>query len=353
MNNKISSILTENYNSFLYIPSIIITILNCIYQDKWYLLIMILPISVGWSFILSLIVIISERTKPLYDEECIIEIINELNIDKRKWRNSSRTEKQELFFYLLEQKSLMNRTIDKLIDEEKNKIEKSSTSEWLKFYKNKPEIKKKIQQEVILRWKGLSLNERIELIKEDTRNQIKYYEEKSIEEKKLKNEREKERIQKEEQERIRLEEEKRIDNEELARREKLEKEELLRISQIRKQEELEKLAKKRDEEYKERIKLDILEKERRKQLESDAIQELIDNGNLSYNFSIKNIRVPIPSHIMQAVWKRDMQCCVNCGSNQNLEYDHIIPVSKGGSNSINNIQLLCQKCNRTKSSKIM
>jgi hypothetical protein len=357
MNNKIrdkiSDILAENTNAFIYIPSIIITILNCLYQDKWYLLVMILPITVGWSFIPFLLILIIEHTKPLFDKECVTEIINELNIDRRKWENSSRAEKQKLYFYFLNQKRVINDTADELFDEESNKIQNSSTSDWLKFYKNTTEIRNNIMAEVSMKWKGLSLNERIELIEDHTIKRMKYWEEKSIKEKRLKIEREKEKILKEEQEKIRLEEEKRKDNEELAKRKKIEKDELLRITQIRKQEELEKLAKKRDEEYKERIKIDILEKERRKQLESDAIQELIDNGNLSNNFSIKNIRVPIPSHIMQAVWKRDMQCCVNCGSNQNLEYDHIIPVSKGGSNSINNIQLLCQKCNRTKSSKIM
>jgi 5-methylcytosine-specific restriction endonuclease McrA len=30
------------------------------------------------------------------------------------------------------------------------------------------------------------------------------------------------------------------------------------------------------------------------------------------------------------------------------EHDHIMPVSKGGVNTIDNIQLLCVACNRTK-----
>jgi len=37
---------------------------------------------------------------------------------------------------------------------------------------------------------------------------------------------------------------------------------------------------------------------------------------------------------------------------EKLEYDHIIPVSKGGSNTERNIQLLCEKCNRQKSATI-
>ena len=36
-----------------------------------------------------------------------------------------------------------------------------------------------------------------------------------------------------------------------------------------------------------------------------------------------------------------------------LEIDHIIPLSKGGSDLIENKQCLCQKCNNAKSNKIM
>jgi len=60
----------------------------------------------------------------------------------------------------------------------------------------------------------------------------------------------------------------------------------------------------------------------------------------------------IPSKVKTAVWRRDNGRCVDCGSQEKLEYDHIIPVSKGGSNTERNIQLLCEKCNRKKSATI-
>ncbi|NHZ85543.1 MAG: hypothetical protein GWP19_06650 [Planctomycetia bacterium] len=44
---------------------------------------------------------------------------------------------------------------------------------------------------------------------------------------------------------------------------------------------------------------------------------------------------------------------VKCGSKEKLEYDHIIPHNKGGSDTVRSIQLLCESCNRKKSDKIM
>lgn len=60
----------------------------------------------------------------------------------------------------------------------------------------------------------------------------------------------------------------------------------------------------------------------------------------------------ITQSVRRKIWKRDNGQCVNCGSELELEYDHIIPFSKGGSNSENNIQLLCRVCNRVKSDSI-
>ena|ERR1035437_235545 len=57
----------------------------------------------------------------------------------------------------------------------------------------------------------------------------------------------------------------------------------------------------------------------------------------------------IPQDVKDKVWNRDGGKCVKCGGNERLDYDHIIPFSKGGSNTYRNIQLLCEKCNRKKS----
>jgi hypothetical protein len=65
--------------------------------------------------------------------------------------------------------------------------------------------------------------------------------------------------------------------------------------------------------------------------------------------SLQASRPPIPKHVQREVWRRDMGRCVECGSRENLEFDHIIPVAKGGATTARQLQLLCQDCNRRKS----
>ena len=59
----------------------------------------------------------------------------------------------------------------------------------------------------------------------------------------------------------------------------------------------------------------------------------------------------IPAKVRYEVYMRDDGKCVICRSNINIEFDHIIPFSKGGSHNADNIQILCQECNRKKSDK--
>ncbi|MBI3811464.1 MAG: HNH endonuclease, partial [Nitrospirae bacterium] len=66
----------------------------------------------------------------------------------------------------------------------------------------------------------------------------------------------------------------------------------------------------------------------------------------------KNRSRIIPPEVKQAVWVRDGGKCVLCGSRANLHYDHIIPVAKGGGNTVENIQVLCADCNLKKSDRI-
>jgi HNH endonuclease len=56
----------------------------------------------------------------------------------------------------------------------------------------------------------------------------------------------------------------------------------------------------------------------------------------------------IPQDVKIAVAVRDGGRCRQCGSTADLHYDHVIPWSKGGANTVANIQLLCGPCNRRK-----
>lgn len=63
-------------------------------------------------------------------------------------------------------------------------------------------------------------------------------------------------------------------------------------------------------------------------------------------------RKSISPAVRSEVWRRDLGKCVQCGSKENLQFDHIIPVSKGGATSIANLQLLCRACNQRKGNRI-
>lgn len=81
-------------------------------------------------------------------------------------------------------------------------------------------------------------------------------------------------------------------------------------------------------------------------------QKLSQLSKLEQKLAKASRREPIPDEVKMFVWKRDEGRCVKCESREKLEFDHIIPVSKGGSSTARNLQLLCEKCNRSKSDSI-
>ena len=60
----------------------------------------------------------------------------------------------------------------------------------------------------------------------------------------------------------------------------------------------------------------------------------------------------IPRDVRQRVWQKYSGRCADCGATQYLEFDHVVPVARGGSNSEANVQLLCRGCNGKKSDHI-
>lgn len=115
----------------------------------------------------------------------------------------------------------------------------------------------------------------------------------------------------------------------------------------------------KENELKEILKQEILdkenekiEKEKRRQLKTKVRKELIEKGILSSLNELDLKREPIPQEVLDRVWNRDGGKCVKCGSQEKIEFDHIIPFSKGGSNTYRNLQILCEQCNRGKSNNI-
>jgi len=62
----------------------------------------------------------------------------------------------------------------------------------------------------------------------------------------------------------------------------------------------------------------------------------------------------IPTQIKIEVMNRDKGKCVQCGSEDELHFDHILPYSKGGTSmKAENVQLLCARHNLQKSDRII
>lgn len=93
----------------------------------------------------------------------------------------------------------------------------------------------------------------------------------------------------------------------------------------------------------------------------ETIAELINalESKLTASAFAKEQRTLMTKKLREYIKKRDNFTCCNCGNstyaepNLLLEIDHIIPVSKGGLTSEENLQTLCWKCNRAKSDKIV
>lgn len=80
---------------------------------------------------------------------------------------------------------------------------------------------------------------------------------------------------------------------------------------------------------------------------------------VKFKKSAEGQRALMTSSLRKKIIKRDNCTCKMCGAstkaepNLLLEVDHIIPISKGGLTTEENLQTLCWKCNRSKGSKIL
>jgi hypothetical protein len=62
-------------------------------------------------------------------------------------------------------------------------------------------------------------------------------------------------------------------------------------------------------------------------------------------------RVFIPDALRLKIYARDGYMCLTCGATDNLTLDHIIPWSKGGPDTEENLRTLCHSCNSRKGNR--
>jgi hypothetical protein len=66
----------------------------------------------------------------------------------------------------------------------------------------------------------------------------------------------------------------------------------------------------------------------------------------------RKITRTVPRDVMLKVVRRDGQVCAICRKNvpdDEIEFDHLIPFSRGGPTTSENLRILCRDCNRRKS----
>lgn len=74
--------------------------------------------------------------------------------------------------------------------------------------------------------------------------------------------------------------------------------------------------------------------------------KFVDNRTME-----KNKRTPLSPRLRFQILRRDGYTCQYCGKtgkDSELEIDHVIPVSRGGTNDEGNLQVACRDCNRGK-----
>jgi hypothetical protein len=87
----------------------------------------------------------------------------------------------------------------------------------------------------------------------------------------------------------------------------------------------------------------LLERERRLRRRIERAKDMMRAGE-----EAGPRREGIPEDVRREVFRRDGGRCAACGSDELLQFDHVIPVALGGASTAANLQLLCAPCNREK-----
>ena len=90
----------------------------------------------------------------------------------------------------------------------------------------------------------------------------------------------------------------------------------------------------------------------------DAAAEVVHAERVSLAVPVvvrltRYVRVPYPAQVplsRRAVFTRDGQTCVYCGSSA-TSIDHVVPRSRGGTHTWDNVVAACRRCNHTKADR--
>ena len=97
------------------------------------------------------------------------------------------------------------------------------------------------------------------------------------------------------------------------------------------------------------------------ELNTQTIDELVETLSTKIRFTktAAGQRALMTARLRNFIKHRDKHRCKSCSAsvaaepNLLLEVDHIIPISRGGLSTVDNLQTLCWRCNRSKSNKIL
>lgn len=91
----------------------------------------------------------------------------------------------------------------------------------------------------------------------------------------------------------------------------------------------------------------------------DAFTELgmVENGAVTAWSRLEgDLRPPVHiwGELRKTVFARDQFTCTYCGARGSaLECDHVVPISRGGTNDLSNLATSCRPCNRAKRDKLI
>ena len=99
----------------------------------------------------------------------------------------------------------------------------------------------------------------------------------------------------------------------------------------------------------------VLRKRSKDDYKKKKAKDLANYGRFYYRAVTANARAKrvgatgkVTNADMEYIYERDGGCCVTCGSSENTVFDHIKSYFNGGTNSRDNLQLLCRICNMKK-----